>query len=108
MAALPRNRAMTSFELKLSLRALLYGQWVALKLGRIDRGYAAELFGLRVKLLFDSPQNDRVDYSLRNTLADSLRALAQRASDKALELDCRVAAEAPDLLVGDPGRLRQR
>src|SRR5437667_6152211 len=55
---------LNGFELKLALRALLYGQWVTLTLGRIDRGYSAELFGLRVKLLFDAPKNNQIDYLL--------------------------------------------
>jgi signal transduction histidine kinase/ActR/RegA family two-component response regulator len=50
---------------------------------------------------------ERVDFSLRDLLNHSLRALALRASEKGLNLEVRVAPEAPDLLVGDPGRLRQ-
>ena len=50
---------------------------------------------------------ERVDFSLRDLLNHSLRALSLRASEKGLKFECRVASEAPDLLVGDPGRLRQ-
>ncbi len=34
-------------------------------------------------------------------------ALAERAHHKGLELACRVAPDVPDMLIGDPGRLRQ-
>jgi len=50
---------------------------------------------------------ERVDFSLRQAVADSLRALTQRALEKGLKLECSIAPEAPELLVGDPGRLRQ-
>jgi signal transduction histidine kinase/ActR/RegA family two-component response regulator len=50
---------------------------------------------------------ERIDFSLRQTVADSLRELSQRSSEKGLKLECRIAPETPDLLVGDPGRLRQ-
>jgi signal transduction histidine kinase/DNA-binding response OmpR family regulator/streptogramin lyase len=49
----------------------------------------------------------RVDFRLRDCIADSLHTLAARAGDKGLDLLCRVAPEVPDELVGDPGRLRQ-
>src|SRR5207245_8290046 len=50
---------------------------------------------------------ERIDFSLRQVVADSLRLLAPRASAKGLKLESRIAPETPDLLVGDPGRLRQ-
>jgi signal transduction histidine kinase/ActR/RegA family two-component response regulator len=50
---------------------------------------------------------ERIDFSLRQAMADSIRGLAQRASEKGLKLECRIAPETPDLLVGDPSRLRQ-
>jgi PAS domain S-box-containing protein len=46
-------------------------------------------------------------FALRDSLADALRPLAPRAHKKGLELACHVAPDAPDLLVGDWGRLRQ-
>src|SRR5439155_20319855 len=55
---------LNGFELKLSLRALLQGQWVALKMQRIDRGYTAELFGLRVTLSFEPAQTNQIEYHL--------------------------------------------
>jgi signal transduction histidine kinase/ActR/RegA family two-component response regulator len=50
---------------------------------------------------------EQVDFSLRDLLKHSLRTLVQRASEKGLAVHFRIAPEAPDLLVGDPGRLRQ-
>jgi signal transduction histidine kinase/CheY-like chemotaxis protein/ligand-binding sensor domain-containing protein len=48
-----------------------------------------------------------VDFPLRDCIADSLRTLAPAAAARKLPLVCRVAPEAPDRVVGDPGRLRQ-
>jgi CheY-like chemotaxis protein len=50
---------------------------------------------------------ERIDFSLRDVLADSLKPFAHRAAGKGLKLDCRIAPGAPQLLVGDPLRLRQ-
>jgi signal transduction histidine kinase len=50
---------------------------------------------------------DRVDFSLRAAVGDTLRALAVRAHRKGLELLCRVHPDVPDALDGDAGRLRQ-
>ena len=46
-------------------------------------------------------------FHLRDTLTDTLRALAIRAQQKGLELACHVRSDVPDHLLGDPGRLRQ-
>jgi signal transduction histidine kinase/CheY-like chemotaxis protein len=48
-----------------------------------------------------------LDFRLRNCIAESLRTLGARAAEKGLDLQCRVAPEVPDELVGDPYRLRQ-
>src|SRR5262249_31371872 len=50
---------------------------------------------------------EAIDFSLRDNVGDTLKALALRASAKSLELACHIAADVPDDLVGDPGRLRQ-
>ncbi|HWE36476.1 MAG TPA: PAS domain S-box protein [Isosphaeraceae bacterium] len=50
---------------------------------------------------------DLAHFSLRQTLGETLRALAFRAHRKGLELACRIPPEVPDALVGDAGRLRQ-
>jgi two-component system, sensor histidine kinase and response regulator len=47
------------------------------------------------------------DFLLRDHLEETIAALALRAHQKGLELACHVLADAPDGLVGDPGRLRQ-
>ncbi|HEX7840275.1 MAG TPA: response regulator, partial [Kofleriaceae bacterium] len=52
-------------------------------------------------------QLDPTEFRLRVLLGDTMRALAMRAHRKGLELMCNVAADVPDLLVGDAGRLRQ-
>ena len=49
----------------------------------------------------------RLEFDLRETLGDTVRALAVRAHQKGLELACRVAPDVPERLVGDPQRLRQ-
>jgi two-component system, sensor histidine kinase and response regulator len=46
-------------------------------------------------------------FHLRETLGDTLQALALAAGEKGLELAYDVDPEVPDGLVGDPGRLRQ-
>jgi PAS domain S-box-containing protein len=50
---------------------------------------------------------DRVEFSLAETLGDTMKALAVRATRKQLELAMHLAADVPPVLVGDPGRLRQ-
>ena len=50
---------------------------------------------------------ESVDFSLRENLGDAMKALAFRAHQKGLELLYEVAADIPDALIGDPGRLRQ-
>lgn len=47
------------------------------------------------------------DFSLRDTIGDTMKALALRAQQKGLELACRIGPDVPDYLRGDPGRLRQ-
>lgn len=50
---------------------------------------------------------DPVPFDLRDEVADTARSLALRAHSKGLELACRIAPEVPQVVVGDPGRLRQ-
>jgi two-component system, sensor histidine kinase and response regulator len=50
---------------------------------------------------------DRVEFNLRDTVADVLKTLAIRAHKKGLELSFRIAAGVPDRVIGDPLRLRQ-
>jgi len=48
-----------------------------------------------------------VEFGLRDCLEDTLQGLAFRAHERGLELLCDIAADVPDALTGDPGRLRQ-
>ncbi len=48
-----------------------------------------------------------VDFNLRTVVEDSARLLWAKAREKGLALECRVDAETPSELRGDPGRLRQ-
>jgi signal transduction histidine kinase/DNA-binding response OmpR family regulator len=48
-----------------------------------------------------------VCFNLRDTLEDSVKALAFQAHQKHLELVCNVKAEVPDHVIGDPTRIRQ-
>ncbi len=50
---------------------------------------------------------EAIPFSLRDCVGSALKAIAVRAHQKGLELACDVAPDAPDRLVGDPGRLRQ-
>src|SRR5262249_43088178 len=47
------------------------------------------------------------DFSLREAVGDTLRALAVRAHKKGLELIYQVQPDVPDALMGDAGRVRQ-
>jgi PAS domain S-box-containing protein len=46
-------------------------------------------------------------FPLRDSLGDTMKALALRAHKKGLELVCHVLPDVPDGLLGDAGRLRQ-
>ncbi len=50
---------------------------------------------------------DPVEFRLRDSFADTLKLLAVRAHKKGLELACDIRPDVPDVLIGDPGRLRQ-
>ena len=50
---------------------------------------------------------DTIDFDLSIVLRETVDMLALKAQQKGLELSCRIAAETPLLLRGDPGRLRQ-
>jgi two-component system, sensor histidine kinase and response regulator len=47
------------------------------------------------------------EFDLREAVGDAAKLLALRASEKGLELACHIAADVPDELLGDAGRLRQ-
>jgi two-component system sensor histidine kinase/response regulator len=50
---------------------------------------------------------EHTEFDVRETIGDATKLLALRAAEKGLELACHVAADVPDILVGDAGRLRQ-
>jgi len=50
---------------------------------------------------------ETIDFHLRDSLSDALKTLAIRAHQKGLELAFEVDPDVPDVLVGDPMRLRQ-
>ncbi len=52
-------------------------------------------------------QLDAVKFSLQETIGNTMKTLALRAHRKHLELAYHIASDVPDLLRGDPGRLRQ-
>jgi two-component system sensor histidine kinase/response regulator len=47
------------------------------------------------------------EFNLRDLLEDTLRILALRAESKDLELACHIPPEVPEVVAGDPSRLRQ-
>jgi signal transduction histidine kinase/CheY-like chemotaxis protein len=48
-----------------------------------------------------------VEFQLRDCLIDAMRVVCPRAHEKGLELACDVADDVPEMVVGDPMRLRQ-
>ncbi len=50
---------------------------------------------------------ETIDFMLRDTLDDTVKALGLRAQEKGLELACEILPDVPDSLEGDPTRLRQ-
>jgi signal transduction histidine kinase/CheY-like chemotaxis protein/HPt (histidine-containing phosphotransfer) domain-containing protein len=50
---------------------------------------------------------ESVDFNVRDCLEETLKTLALRADEKGLELLCEIDANAPELVRGDSGRLRQ-
>jgi PAS domain S-box-containing protein len=59
------------------------------------------------KIEADKFELENTAFDLRDFMKDTLRMMGMRTQTKGLELAYRVAADAPDHLVGDPGRLRQ-
>ncbi|MEO5616878.1 MAG: ATP-binding protein, partial [Candidatus Eisenbacteria bacterium] len=50
---------------------------------------------------------EAIPFGLRDCLGNAIKASAESAHRKGLELACDIAPDAPDRLVGDPSRLRQ-
>jgi len=50
---------------------------------------------------------DPIPFNLHDSLADTLKTVAVRAHEKGLELAYQISTEVPQMVIGDPGRLRQ-
>ncbi len=50
---------------------------------------------------------ESIDFHLRDTVGDTMHTLALRAAAKDLELAFHIPHDIPDIVIGDPGRLRQ-
>ena len=50
---------------------------------------------------------ETIEFSIRETIEGVLNTLALRAHEKGLELACRIQPDVPEVLAGDPDRLRQ-
>ena len=50
---------------------------------------------------------ERIEFNLRDSLEETARMFALRASQRGLELICDLAPELPEAVIGDPTRLRQ-
>jgi two-component system, sensor histidine kinase and response regulator len=50
---------------------------------------------------------EEIDFSLRDSLSETLKVLGVRADEKGLELACDIDPKLPDAFLGDPMRLRQ-
>jgi PAS domain S-box-containing protein len=50
---------------------------------------------------------EKIDFSLRDCVGGALKSIALRAHEKGLEISSDVRPELPDVILGDPGRLRQ-
>ncbi len=50
---------------------------------------------------------EQIAFNLRDCVGQTGQALSIRAAEKNLEMACRIAPEVPEILLGDPGRLRQ-
>jgi light-regulated signal transduction histidine kinase (bacteriophytochrome)/CheY-like chemotaxis protein len=50
---------------------------------------------------------ETIDFNLRDCIEEALKTFASAAGQKGLELLCDIAPEVPEMVLGDPGRLRQ-
>jgi signal transduction histidine kinase/CheY-like chemotaxis protein len=81
--------------------------------GETVRGSAEALLGIINDILDFSKIEagkvdlERSDFALRETLGAALKSVAPLAHGKGLEFGYHVAADVPDMLAGDYGRLRQ-
>jgi signal transduction histidine kinase/CheY-like chemotaxis protein/tetratricopeptide (TPR) repeat protein len=50
---------------------------------------------------------ETIDFPLRDSLGDAMHTFGLRAAEKGVELTYLIPPDVPDILLGDPGRLRQ-
>jgi signal transduction histidine kinase/DNA-binding response OmpR family regulator len=50
---------------------------------------------------------EKIDFSLKDCVGEAVKTLASRAQEKGLEISWDVRPQLPDVIRGDPGRLRQ-
>ncbi|MFN3148452.1 response regulator [Bremerella sp.] len=50
---------------------------------------------------------ESIDFSLRKRIGNAMQSIALKAAEKDLELACHILPDVPDMVIGDPGRLRQ-
>lgn len=50
---------------------------------------------------------ENIPFDLRDDLWDALKVLTIRSAQKGIELACSIDEDVPDVLIGDPGRVRQ-
>ena len=50
---------------------------------------------------------ESIDFDIRTTIEDSLEILALKAQQKGVDIVCLISEDVPEILRGDPGRLRQ-
>jgi hypothetical protein len=50
---------------------------------------------------------ESIDFNFRNNISDTLQILSFKANEKGLELLYDISPDVPDIILGDPGRLRQ-
>ncbi len=50
---------------------------------------------------------EAIDFNLRDCAEEVLKTFASQADERGLELLCDIAADVPEMVEGDPGRLRQ-
>ena len=50
---------------------------------------------------------ESLDFDIRTTIEDSLEILALKAQQKGIDVVCMISEDVPEMLRGDPGRLRQ-
>ena len=50
---------------------------------------------------------ESLDFDIRTTIEDSLEILALKAQQKGIDVVCMISEDVPEILRGDPGRLRQ-